>query len=294
MRLRPGWARTREGAARGFALAQLGSGLLAFIAFRATDSLPALTRVVGASPASPAPGAAAAGILLLPVTLCIGATFPFAVRMLARSADEAAAVSGRVYAWNTVGSIIGAVTTGFFLLPGLGLERTALIGVMASLVLAVATAWSVTPRLRTISVAAAALLVAVLSFGLPVPVELLLHTAISGTRTEGKLVHLGVGRSATVTVVEHAQGWRLFTNGLPESGVERREVPNLRFEESAWLSLLPTAVRPETKNMLIIGLGAGKTLAATAATVTSIDLIELEEEVVRANRWIPRREQSPR
>ncbi len=281
-------ARTRAAAARGFAVAQLGSGLSAYFAFRAADSLPTLTLAVGASPSSPAAGAAAAGILLLPVTLCIGATFPFAVRMLSRSADEAASVSGRVYAWNTVGSIFGAIATGFFLLPGLGLERTALVGVVTSLVLAFATAWSAMPRQRALAGAAAAMLVGALAIGLPVPVELLLHTAISGTRTEGKLVYLGVGRSATVTVVEYAQGWRLFTNGLPESGVERREVPDLRFDESAWLSLLPTAVRPETKKMLIIGLGAGKTLGATAATVSSIDLIELEEEVVRANRWIPR------
>ncbi|MFO0688783.1 MAG: fused MFS/spermidine synthase [Myxococcota bacterium] len=91
-----------------------------------------------------------------------------------------------------------------------------------------------------------------------------------------------------MTVVEHGEGWRILTNGLPESGVERREVPDLRFNETAWLSLLPTAARPETKQMLIIGLGGSKTLEATASTVESIDVIELEEEVVKANRLIPR------
>jgi hypothetical protein len=40
--------------------------------------------------------------------------------------------------------------------------------------------------------------------------------------------------------------------------------------------------------MLIIGLGGSKTLEATATTVKSIDVIELEEEVVKANRIIPR------
>ena len=74
-------------------------------------------------------------------------------------------------------------------------------------------------------------------------------------RMNGSIYYLGVGRSATVTVTESARGWRLFTNGLPESGVDRPEVPNLRFHETAWLSLLPTAARPETEDMLIIGLG---------------------------------------
>ncbi|MFK7897138.1 MAG: fused MFS/spermidine synthase [Myxococcota bacterium] len=282
------FATTREAAARGFALVQLGIGVLAWIAFRASDLLPTLAQAVGASPAAPAPGAAAAGIVLLPVTLCIGATFPFAVRLLAQDADEAAAVSGRVYAWNTVGSIIGAILAGFFLLPLIGLENTATVGVVTSLLLAAAAAWFAAPRRAVLAGIAVAALALALVVGLPRPIGLLMHSAISGTRINGELYYLGVGRSATVTVVEHATGWRLLTNGLPESGVERAEVPDLRFNETAWLSLLPTAARPETKEMLIIGLGGAKTLEATASSVESIDVIELEEEVVTANRLIPR------
>ncbi|HPG27747.1 MAG TPA: fused MFS/spermidine synthase, partial [Myxococcota bacterium] len=282
------FAKSRESAARGFAVAQLGAGLFGWMAFRATDLLPNLAHAVGASPSAPAPGAAAAGLLLLPVTLCIGATFPFGVRLLARDADEAAAVSGRVYAWNTVGSIIGSILAGFFLLPALGLERTALVGVLTSLTLALATALAFTPRKLVLAGLAGLALVAALVVRLPVPENLLLHSAISGTRMAGELYYLGVGRSATVTVVEHAEGWKLLTNGLPESGVERPEMPDLRFNETAWLSLLPTAARPETEEMLIIGLGGAKTLEAVASSVKAIDVIELEEEVVVANRKIPR------
>jgi len=282
------FATTRAAAARGFALAQLGSGLLAYVAFRAADRLPDLAHAVGASPASPATGAAAAGVILLPVTLCIGATFPFGVRMLAHDADEAAAVSGRVYAWNTVGSIVGAILAGFFLLPLLGLENTALVGVVTSLALAVVAAWFAAPRRVVLAGLATASLLGALAVGLPQPTNLLMHSAISGQRMNGSLYYLGVGRSATVTVVEDHRGWRLLTNGLPESGVDRAEVPNIRPNETAWLSLLPTAARPETEQMLIIGLGGAKTLEATAATVASIDVIELEEEVVVANKLMPR------
>lgn len=286
------FAKTRESAAMGFALAQLGIGLLAWVAFRAVELLPELARAVGASPSAPASGAAAAGIILLPVTLCIGATFPFGVRLLARDADEAASVSGRVYAWNTVGSILGAVLAGFLLLPKLGLENTATVGVVTSLSLSAFTAWFMMPRSVLVAgIATTSLLFAAVA-GLPTPVNLLLHSAINGKRTPGELYYLGVGRSATVTVVENAQGWRLLTNGLPESGVDRREVPDRRFKETAWLSLLPTAARPDTKEMLIIGLGGGHTLDAVASSVTSIDVIELEHEVVVANRLIPR-ERSP-
>ena len=282
------FAKTRKKAALGFALAQLGIGVLAWVAFRAADLLPNLAHAVGASPSSPAAGAAAAGAVLLPVTLCIGATFPFGVRLLARDAHEAAAVSGRVYAWNTVGSILGAILAGFFLLPVLGLENTAMVGVITSLSLATLTAWFMLPRRMVLAGIAVASLAVVGVIGLPTPINLLLHSAISGTRTPGELYYLGVGRSATVTVVENFRGWRLLTNGLPESGIDREEVPDRRIQETAWLSLLPTAARPETDTMLIIGLGGGQTLEATASSVSEIDVIELEYEVVVANRLIPR------
>ncbi len=282
------FATTRQAAARGFAFAQLGCGTLAYLAFRAADRMPDLALAVGASPATPAPGAAAAGILLLPVTLCIGATFPFGVRLLAQDADEAASVSGRVYAWNTVGSIIGAILAGFFLLPLIGFENTALFGVVTSLTLAVVAAWVTLPRRNILVGVAAASLIGAILIGLPQPTNLLMHSAINGQRMSGSLYYLGVGRSATVTVVEDPRGWRLLTNGLPEAGVLRTEMPNFRPTETAWLSLLPTAARPETDEMLIIGLGAATTLQATASSVSSIDVIELEEEVVIANRLIPR------
>ncbi|HIF92196.1 MAG: fused MFS/spermidine synthase [Myxococcales bacterium] len=284
------FAKTREQAAIGFAVSQLGIGILAWVAFRAADLLPDLARAVGASPSAPAAGAAAAGIILLPVTLCIGATFPFGVRLLARDASDAASVSGRVYAWNTVGSIIGAILAGFVLLPELGLENTAIVGVITSLGLALATASSIHPRPSFVVGAAVVSLLFAAIVRLPTPTNLLLHSALSGRRTPGELYYLGVGRSATVTVVETAHGWRLLTNGLPESGVDRAEEPDRRFHETAWLSLLPTAARPDTDEMLIIGLGGANTLAATASSVGAIDVIELEHEVVVANRLIPRAE----
>jgi len=286
------FAKTRAKAAVGFAIAQFGTGVLAWVAFRAADRLPDLAHAVGASPSAPASGAAAAGAMLLPVTLCIGATFPFGVRLLARNANEAASVSGRVYAWNTVGSILGAILAGFLLLPVLGLENTAMVGVVTSLSLATLTAWLALPRRTLLAGLAITSLAIVAVVGLPTPVNLLLHSAISGTRTAGELYYLGVGRSATVTVVENFRGWKLLTNGLPESGVDRTEVPDWRINETAWLSLLPTAARPETDEMLIIGLGGAQTLGAVASSVSAIDVIELEREVVVANRLIPR-ENSP-
>ena len=72
---------------------------------RSAERLPELALRLGAGPDAPLASAAVAAAALLPITLCIGATFPFAVRLLARSPEQAAAATARAYAWNTVGAI---------------------------------------------------------------------------------------------------------------------------------------------------------------------------------------------
>jgi len=79
-------------------------------------------------------------LVLMPATLFIGATFPLAVRIYAARADVAARSSARVYAWNTLGAIVGAAIAGFFLVPLLKYEGAVRVMVMLNLGLAVAAA----------------------------------------------------------------------------------------------------------------------------------------------------------
>ena len=139
-------ATSRERAALGFAVAQLGIACIGYAAFALADRLPELSRRLGAGPDAPLASAAVAAAALLPITLCIGATFPFAVRLLARSPEQAAGATARVYAWNTVGAIAGALGAGFVLLPRLGFEGTVNVGVAVSLVLAAVAALASRPR----------------------------------------------------------------------------------------------------------------------------------------------------
>ena len=112
-------------AARGFAVAQLATAALALAAFHALDFVPALAAPLGAGARGGlGANAALAMAILVPPALAIGATFPFAVRALARGRADAGPASARVYAWNTIGAIAGAVLTGFAMLPALGYAGT--------------------------------------------------------------------------------------------------------------------------------------------------------------------------
>jgi spermidine synthase len=71
-----------------------------------------------------------AALLLLPPTLCMGATIPALAEEIhgaARSPEAAAEAEGevaRLYAWNTAGAVLGVLLGGFVIIPFLGLRAT--------------------------------------------------------------------------------------------------------------------------------------------------------------------------
>jgi spermidine synthase len=64
------------------------------------------------------------GVLLLPMTLALGATFPLALAVASGATESLGRDAARVYAANTIGAIAGALTAGFALIPRLGLQMT--------------------------------------------------------------------------------------------------------------------------------------------------------------------------
>ncbi len=280
------WALDRRRAEQGFVLAQIGIAVSSFAAFAWVDRLPGLVDDLALSGGAFAFSAPLAAATLLPGALFIGATFPFAVRILTPGAAQAGPASARVYAWNTLGAIAGAVGSGFVLLPSLHIAGTAAAAVAASLALALAASLFARPR-RPLLAAAAAIGLAVLAAVPPeTPWQVLRYSPLTGKQAAGEVVYYGVGRSATVLLVDDGLEWRLSTDGLPEAAIEPRGARPGRFAMARWLALLPQVSRPELRSVLVVGLGAGLTVAAVPPAVEEIHLVELEPEVVRANRSI--------
>jgi hypothetical protein len=92
-----------------------------------------------------------------------------------------------------------------------------------------------------------------------------------------------VGRSATVLVLEDSGYLNLRSNGLPEASTNLKGAPPYQHNQRL-LSAMPVIARPDTESMLIVGFGAGATLEGVPPSVKSIDVIELEPEVIEANR----------
>jgi spermidine synthase len=290
-------ARDPVRAAHGFAWAQIGTATLSLIAFAFANRLPELAHELGAGRSgSLTANALIAALALLPGALCVGATFPFAVRLFARHESEAGPAAARVYAWNTVGAISGALASGFVLLTSLHFAGTICLAVGLNLFLALATAGLTRPALRLVAGAAAACL-AVLAIHPPEsPWAVIQYNSGSSELIwKGEITYYGVGRSSTVLLFDDGEGWRLVTNGQPESTIVRQSNPAPeRYVTARWLGMLPSLLRPNARSMLMIGLGGGLSIEAAPASIESIHVIELEREVVRAHHAIePLRVSSP-
>ena len=95
-------------------------------------------------------------MILLPATLFIGASYPFAVRILALNESDAAPAAARVYSWNTIGAIVGATAAAFFLIPALKYEGALRFAVLVNLLLAIGAAILIERHRRVVLAATAA------------------------------------------------------------------------------------------------------------------------------------------
>ncbi len=286
-----------------FALAQICAAFLSLGGFAVANRLPQLLPTLANQDSLFWMGTLLSSLTILPGALCFGATFPCAVKLLAGGAANAGRASGRVFSWNTMGAIFGSLFAGFYLIPTWGFAGTVKLAVICSLGLAmvITLLWRFSFTKSTSStdegfpwnVSFISLLVLIFTGSVvwylrppQTPWRILQTSSLRGNTSDAKVVFLGVGRSSTVMLTEYGSDWRLTTNGLPESVIQAPGTRPSRFSVARWLSLLPLAARPDTHSMMVIGLGGGVTVEQIPNTVKRIQVVELEPEVLRANRHL--------
>lgn len=276
---------TRAQAAAGFVYAQLGTAACSLLVYHGMEFLPQIGRTLNAGEhASFSSNVPLAILVLLPSTTFLGATFPFAVRILARRENEAASAAGTVYAWNTIGAIAGAMLTGMVLLPRLNYEGTAAVAVATNLLLAT-FALAATPKRGWKAVLLTLLLlVTAWQFRPQRPDAILRASPFARLGDSGRITHYQAGRSSTVVMLDARGVQGIRTNGLPEAGIPMRGTPPRFDNTESWLCSLPVLLRPELKSMLVVGFGGGNAVSYVPPSVDQVDVFEIEPEVIQANR----------
>jgi spermidine synthase len=269
------FANSREQATQWFILVQCGIAVTSILIYQMLPLV--IPETAGLSGNVPL-----AIMVLLPATIFIGATFPLAVRILARDKADAAPASARVYSWNTVGAILGATAAAFFLIPLLKYEGSIKFAVVLNAALAFLAALCLSRQRRVQIVFSLVFTLGLLIWYQPKMPEDILRSSPVFAQPGGEIRFYEVGRSATVLVIEENGYLNLRTNGLPEASTSTKGSPP-NIHNQRMLSTVPVLARPDTENMLIVGLGAGVALEGVPASVKQVDVIELEPEVVKAN-----------
>ena len=235
---------------------------------------------------------------LLPSTLLIGATFPCALDVAARTRDPVGERVGHVYAANTVGAIVGAILAGFVLLPALGAHTSIKVGIVTNLLVAaalLAISARLVPAVRWGTLATViALAVGVSAIPRWDPRIMSIGPAIYGGSgslrwTGREAFERAIGRSSLLyyrdglvsTVSVHKNGDTLFlrVNGKTDAGTGGD------MQTQALLGHLPMFIHPHPERVLVIGLGSGITAGAVARhPVAHLDVVEIEPAMLAAAR----------
>ena len=225
-------------------------------------------------------GAFCSALLLFSVPLTLLAMVgPRVIKLCTSRLESVGRSSGSVYAFSTVGGVLGTLVLGFFLLPIMG-TRTILYGVSVGLlVLAAVLALHERARMNTLGL----LVLPFVSIGI---VGLLLFfggerlPTTSGFTTvyEAQSIY---GRVRVVDESERHLRWLLSdssTIGAIDLRTGEPEFPYLYILEA-----LPR-FHPQGRSALLIGLGAGLLPKLLARYGIETDSIEIDPEVARAAR----------
>ena len=247
-------------------------------------------------------GVAVGAVVLIPA-IGMGLSFPLLADLAAPRDAARGADVGAAYALNTLGSIAGAVLTGFVLVVALGTETTLRIGLVVNGVVALVLAIYAARGVAEGSAEHRALQSRVLVGGLLGSVALGAAFTAPGWSTRlidlgptiygrqpmdaaGRrafLTHRGTrqlafreGWNATVSVWEGLSGRTLRLNGKVDAS------DHGDMNTQIMLGLAPAAARPEPASALVIGFGSGVTTRVLSQVpgMRRVRVVEIEPAVL--------------
>lgn len=233
-------------------------------------------------------------VVMLPATICAGTTLPLVTFILMKSKHGDAAI-GKVYAWNTVGAIVGVVVASQLVMPLFGLKSVILTGGFIDIALGAVLLWrfrAVVTRLWlvasfTLGSACVVLLVSTTNLDTQKMASSVFRYGLKETPNSSKIVFHEDGKASTVAVRKSGDTVVLLNNGKPDAGIvvsaEEGSDSRMTGDEPTMvlLGVLPYVYSPEAELIANIGMGSGLTAhtALLNSRVARVDTIEIEEQV---------------
>ncbi len=193
-------------------------------------------------------------VIFIP-TLLMGMVFPIAVRICAPVWETVGRRVGQVYAFNTIGCVLGSSAAGFLMIPLLGLRNSFLVVVGTLFGLAVLLiALSHTRRVALALAGAIVSLVLVAASAAWIPQDVFLQT-MNTYHHPSKIVFIDDGVTGTVTVHDVPDGDRLIAvDGVDVAGMDLMLRTTQKLQAYA-----PLFVHENPQDVVQIGYGSGET-----------------------------------
>jgi spermidine synthase len=223
--------------------------------------------------------------VLAPAAAFLGASFTLAARLYVGQGRPVGASTGRLYGFNTLCAIAGAVVATAWLIPALGAQRALMLlavsqaglGVLAILGLGGRRkGW---PRRALVTALGAVTVAAACELNLLLPIS-----GIYAKHEPGNLLYLLEGSGAAITVHQRHPGDRVISiNGVNVAGTN----PVLKATQRLQAHL-PACLHRSPRSVLQIGFGSGGTCYSVSLhrDVQSIEVVELNPDVLLvAREW---------
>ncbi len=230
--------------------------------------------------------------IMLPATFCAGMTLPLITAIMLRGGQGEKSI-GAVYAFNTIGCILGIFIAVHAAMPMLGLKGMVGLGAGIDIALGLALAWQAFPTSRVPALATAAGLAVFLIAMSGVTFEQ--DKMASGVYRSGvllnpygnEILYHHDGKTATVSVAKIGNILSIRTNGKSDASISLSAENNAFDDESTQIMLgtMPLLLHPRAKTAAVIGWGSGMSTAILLKTpqLERVDSVEIEPAMIQAS-----------
>jgi spermidine synthase len=226
-------------------------------------------------------------LILAPVGILHGALFTLSCRIYSMFSGQDASSAGRVYAYETVGTIAGGVLCTYLIIPYLNtfqaLSGLALLNMIVCFAL-LAPYWTTGPTQKAILVALSALVLASGYLVFAGRADRLHQYSIQAQWKDLNIVHYENSQYGNICVIENEGQYIFFQDGIANVITP---VPDLPFVEE--FTHLPLLAHPEPRSLLILSGGAGGVIneALKHPSIETVDYAELDPLLLDLFRKFP-------
>lgn len=224
-------------------------------------------------------GALGAAVLLFaPALVLLGGVTPLLLRMASRRMESLGSTAGRLYALSTLGSFLGTIATGFFLIGLIGVDRIFLC--VGGLLVGIGTLQAV--HIRHAWIAALAMTAPLLALPHAGEAERQLADGTRVQRLDSRDSFYG-----NVKVIDYSFASRrvreLVIDGLVQGGIDLDDKRSI-YEYAYLAAVLPRTLAPHGTRCLVIGLGIGVLPMWYHAQGIATEVVDIDPVVVEIAR----------